>query len=71
MGASSLAPAQVLPLALILHELATNAIMYGALSAPQGRVEIDWEVDPDEWRLRLRWRELSGPPVFPVDERRE
>jgi two-component sensor histidine kinase len=61
--AVTLAPAQILPLALILHELATNAIKYGALSAPRGRVEVDWEVDPDERRLRLHWRELGGPPV--------
>jgi two-component sensor histidine kinase len=64
-----LAPAQILPLALILHELATNAIKYGALSAPRGRVEVDWEVDPDERRLRLRWRELGGPPVKPPTRR--
>jgi two-component sensor histidine kinase len=61
--AVTLALGQVLPLALILHELATNAIKYGALSAPRGRVEVDWEVDPDERRLRLHWRELGGPPV--------
>jgi two-component sensor histidine kinase len=59
----TLAPAQILPLALIRHELATNAVKYGALSAPQGRVEVDWEVDPDERRLCLHWRELGGPPV--------
>jgi two-component sensor histidine kinase len=67
--AVTLAPAQVLPLALILHELATNAIKYGALSAPQGRIEIDWEVDPDEQRLRLHWKELGGPPVKPPARR--
>jgi len=64
-----LAPAQVLPLALILHELATNAIKHGALSAPRGRVEVDWEVDPDERRLRLHWREQDGPPVDPPTRR--
>jgi two-component sensor histidine kinase len=67
--AVTLAPGQVLPLALILHELATNAIKYGALSAPRGRVEVDWEVDPDERRLRLHWRELGGPPVEPPARR--
>ena len=67
--AVTLAPGQILPLALILHELATNAIKYGALSAPQGRVEVDWEVDPDERRLRLHWRELGGPPVKPPARR--
>jgi two-component sensor histidine kinase len=67
--AVTLAPGQVLPLALILHELATNAIKYGALSAPRGRVEVDWEVDPDKRRLRLHWRELGGPPVEPPARR--
>jgi two-component sensor histidine kinase len=67
--AVTLAPAQILPLALILHELATNAIKYGALSALQGQVQVDWGVDPDERRLRLHWRELSGPPVKPPARR--
>ena len=67
--AVTLAPGQVLPLALILHEIATNAIKYGALSAPRGRVEVDWEVDPDERRLRLHWRELGGPAVKPPARR--
>jgi two-component sensor histidine kinase len=61
----TLAQRQILPLALILHELATNAVKYGALSEPQGRVQVHWEVAPDERRLRLHWRELDGPPVAP------
>ena len=67
--AVTLALGQVLPLALILHELATNAIKYGALSAPRGQVQVDWEVDPDERRLRLHWRELGGSPVKPPARR--
>jgi two-component sensor histidine kinase len=67
--AVTLALGQVLPLALVLHELATNAIKYGALSAPQGRLEVDWEVDPDGRRLRLHWRELGGPSVEPPTHR--
>lgn len=48
-------------LALCLHELATNAIKYGALSVPDGRVSFTWGVDGDEvWAL---WREAGGPPV--------
>jgi two-component sensor histidine kinase len=39
------------------------------LSAPQGRLEVDWEVDPDGRRLRLHWRELGGPPVEPPTHR--
>lgn len=49
------------PLALLFHELATNAAKYGALSDAQGHVEIDWRVAGE--LLLLRWRELGGPAV--------
>lgn len=51
-------------IALCLHELTTNAIKYGALSHPEGRVEIVWAVtaaDPSEFSLR--WSESDGPIV--------
>ncbi|HTR11899.1 MAG TPA: sensor histidine kinase [Roseiarcus sp.] len=48
-------------LALVVHELATNALKYGALSAPGGRVAISWETKSDV--LSLVWREERGPPV--------
>ena len=51
---------------LVLHELATNAAKYGALSVPDGCVAIAWEVDrsaPGEPRFRMSWRESGGPPV--------
>jgi two-component sensor histidine kinase len=60
-----LAPQTALALALGLHELATNAAKYGALSVPGGRVTIDWRVEDgpaDRW-LTLVWRETGGPPV--------
>jgi two-component sensor histidine kinase len=54
-------------LGLILHELATNSVKYGALSVPQGRVRIAWKdrVDEDdgENRLELVWEERGGPAV--------
>lgn len=54
----------LLGLSLALHELATNAVKYGALSNDAGSVEIDWEIrDGAEPRFRLRWVERGGPPV--------
>ncbi len=50
-------------LSLVLHELATNAAKYGALSTPQGRVELEWGVRAGTFHLR--WRERGGPPVRP------
>ena len=63
-----LARGQVTPLCLILHELATNAVKYGALSTLTGRVRVGWRNDQEEptgggRRLRLRWEEQGGPEV--------
>ncbi len=53
-------------LALGLHELATNAAKYGALSVANGRVEVTWQaVAYNSQRVRLAWRESGGPPVQP------
>ncbi len=53
--------------ALAIHELATNAIKYGALSQPSGRVDVSWRVDDasDPTQLVFDWRERGGPPVKP------
>jgi two-component sensor histidine kinase len=48
-------------LALALHELATNAHKHGALSLPEGKVTLGWELDSG--RLRILWREMGGPQV--------
>lgn len=56
-------PQHALALSLALHELATNAAKYGALSVPEGRVELRWARGGDE--LSLTWRESGGPPVTP------
>ncbi|PIK69208.1 histidine kinase, partial [Methylobacterium frigidaeris] len=62
----SLGPRSVLTLSLMLHELATNAAKYGALSSPAGRVAVTWDLAGDaEAVLRLCWRESGGPPVVP------
>jgi two-component sensor histidine kinase len=52
-------------LALILHELATNAVKHGALSIPKGRVKVSWSrVEASQpGHLRLVWQEEGGPPV--------
>ncbi len=51
----------VTSIALIMHELATNAAKYGALSSPGGYVHIDWSVKKDE--LLLTWKEHGGPSI--------
>ncbi|SHF77913.1 PAS domain S-box-containing protein [Loktanella atrilutea] len=58
----SVPPALATPLAMALHELATNAVKYGALSVPEGKVTIRWEVPPDG-SIRIVWQEMGGPPV--------
>jgi PAS domain S-box-containing protein len=50
-------------ISMALHELATNAIKYGALSNASGRVDIKWDVDVGEFRMS--WSESGGPPVVP------
>src|SRR3546814_18263550 len=49
-------------LAMALHELATNAAKYGALSTPSGRVAVEWSWDTDG-NLVLHWTETGGPPI--------
>ena len=52
---------------LVIHELATNASKYGALSQPDGNVAISWEIEGggDEPRLVFEWKERGGPPAQP------
>jgi two-component sensor histidine kinase len=55
--------AAVLPLAMVLNELCTNAVKYGALSNANGRVEITATVDDSQQQFRLTWTEKDGPVV--------
>ena len=56
-----------LHLALILHELGTNSVKHGALSAPQGRVSLSWVLKGET--LELKWQERGGPAVTGPMER--
>ncbi len=53
-------------LALLIHELATNAAKHGALSVPQGRVSIIWSQEGDG-KLWIQWREMDGPGTTPPE----
>jgi PAS domain S-box-containing protein len=61
------APTAVLALGVFFHELATNALKYGALSNNKGTISIDWTVSStaEGEALLLNWRESGGPPVPP------
>ncbi|MBV6273612.1 PAS domain S-box protein [Alcaligenaceae bacterium CGII-47] len=61
----SLVPSAAMAIAMALHELATNATKYGALSCQAGRVDIAWLIKEDgaERRLKLIWTESGGPTV--------
>ena len=63
----SLPPASGVALVLILHELATNAAKYGALSVPTGKLEVTWRRDgqDDGSMVRVQWHETGGPGVGP------
>ena len=62
--AVTLEPAAALAIGMIAHELATNAAKYGALSAPDGRIFVDWAIaDQTDRRLNISWRESGGPPA--------
>ena len=60
-----LSPRLAVVLAMILHEIATNAAKYGALSNETGTVALDWEIleESNGRKLRLIWTEAGGPPV--------
>lgn len=57
------APAAALPLAMVLNELCTNAVKYGALSCPTGRVDIDATVSANGDSFLMIWEEKGGPIV--------
>jgi two-component system, chemotaxis family, CheB/CheR fusion protein len=62
-----LKPQQALSLGMVIHELATNAAKYGALSSKDGSVRISWDVSDDV--LRLTWAESGGPSVLVPEQK--
>ena len=66
-----LGPRAALSLGMAIHELTTNAVKYGALSMPEGKISVTWQVEKsvDGNRLVLQWVEQGGPPVGVPDHR--
>jgi two-component sensor histidine kinase len=65
-----LRPKALLALSMAVHELATNAMKYGALSNESGRVEIGWDLgQAAPRRFRFKWKERGGPAVEPPRKR--
>jgi PAS domain S-box-containing protein len=64
----ALTPSAAETVGMALHELATNALKYGALSTPEGRVEIGWRRG-EGGGLAMDWRESGGPPVREPERR--
>jgi two-component sensor histidine kinase len=66
----SLPPTTAVPMAMIMHELCTNALKYGALSNETGRVTVNWttRTDPGGIAISLIWSESGGPTIQPPDE---
>jgi two-component sensor histidine kinase len=56
-----LEPQAALHMAMMLHELGTNAVKYGALSSPRGRVTVTWMIE--NRTMHLHWTERGGPPA--------
>ena len=63
------ASSAVIALAMTFNELCTNTTKFGALSTPDGSVEVAWTIDEEKQRLRLTWTERGGPPVTPPTRR--
>lgn len=64
-------PRSSLSLSLVVHELATNAVKYGSLSSPTGRVSINWSIkgSGDEATFHFQWKEEGGPPASPPESK--
>jgi len=65
----TLLQASCIPLALILHELCTNSVKYGALSTELGSVSITWKISANDSKLAVFWKETGGPCVVEPSRR--
>jgi PAS domain S-box-containing protein len=63
-----LGPVTAVTMGMAFHELATNAVKYGALSVAGGKVLVAWRMSPPG-RLHVEWQEMGGPPVSPPQRR--
>ncbi|BAT58044.1 blue-light-activated histidine kinase [Variibacter gotjawalensis] len=68
-AAMTIGPRATLSLSLLLHELSTNAVKYGALSNDLGVVDLSWRVDDATKELVIDWRESGGPTVGPPSQK--
>jgi two-component sensor histidine kinase len=66
-----LKPYHAINLGMVFHELATNAVKYGALSARAGRTAVSWNVERQDGgrELTVQWQEADGPPVQEPDRK--
>jgi two-component system CheB/CheR fusion protein len=66
-----LRPKAAVAVGMVLHELVTNAVKYGSLSVPQGRLAVEWAIEhgPNGRRFVLRWTESGGPPPAVSDRK--
>jgi two-component system CheB/CheR fusion protein len=64
---TEISPNRALLFAMVLHEMGTNAVKYGALSNDDGTVDVVWDVEHGDHgrRIKLVWTERGGPPVSP------
>lgn len=59
------------PTGMAIHELTTNSVKYGALSVPEGRIDVDWNLQSEDGvdRIKISWAERDGPSVVPPDRK--
>lgn len=65
----SIGPQAAQAIGMALHELATNAAKYGALSSSDGRINVTWSLDQVTGTFTIDWSEHDGPPVVPPESK--